>query len=406
MKVTVLALVGVLLVALLLIGGWFVSERNRIQGETQAFVEEAEARRIVSVTFEVDVPDTTPADQIVYVSGSHPNLGAWQAAGLPLRRGEDGRYHGQAELLSGIEHGYKITRGTWGTVEQAADQADLPNRMFVAEGDTTLTAEVARWIDNGQSVPGRITLSGDVRVLAKVPSDHLELPRDLVVYLPPGYGDAPDARYPVLYLDDGQNLFNEQTSYAGVEWGLDETLEQLIADGTVPPMIVVGLYNTEDRDAEYTPGDGLTAYGRAVVEDFKPMIDRIYRTQPGPESTAIGGSSLGATAALGVAADHPDVFGRVIALSPRLSFDDGPAAEVFGDRLAALAGRPIYLDMGDAPTDNYPADADPVDDAEAFVAALRSAGAEVDYRVVTGGGHQERDWAKRVGEILTSIYAP
>lgn len=406
MKHTVLTSVAVLILALLAIGGWYLAESSRLESESEDFAQQAAAREMVEVSFVVAVPDSTPADQIVYVSGSHPNLGAWQAAGLPLQRGEDGKYHGSAELLSGIEHEFKVTRGTWGTVERTADDQNLDNRPFVAKKGATIEAQVALWVDKGLSTPGRQTLTGDVRIIAKVPSEHLDLPRDVVVYLPPGY-DTPEAaetRYPVLYMNDGQNLFNEATSFAGVEWRLDEALQQLIANGEVPPMIVVGVYNTENRDAEYTPGEKLDDYSLMLAQEVKPMIDQRYRTQPGREHTAIGGSSLGGLAAIAIAQKNPSVFGRVVALSPWLRVGDTPAAELLGEGLGALSGTAVYFDMGDAPTDNYPAPDQAVADAEAFAAALDSAGVGHTFEVVPGANHHEPDWSSRIVDVLKKVY--
>lgn len=424
MKHTVLTLVAVLVVALLAIGGWYLAESSRLESESEDFAEQAAAREMIEVAFVVDVPDSTPEDQIVYISGSHPNLGAWQAAGLPLQRGDDGKYHGRAELLSGIEHEFKITRGTWGTVERTADDQDLDNRPFVAKKDATVTAEVARWVDKGLSTPGRQTLTGDVRIIAKVPSKHLELPRDVVVYLPPNY-DAPDAaetRYPVLYLNDGQNLFNEATSFAGVEWRLDEALQQLIANGEVPAMIVVGIYNTDNRDAEYTPAvrtesipadadaaaspASFAGYATFVTNELKPMIDKRYRTLPGREHTAVGGSSLGGLTGLALAMQSPEAFGRVVALSPHLRVADRPLAEALdAELLAALSDTRVYLDMGDAATDNYPQPEQAVADAEAFAAALDSAGVEHTFNIVPGGTHHEPDWSARIVDVLKQVYS-
>ncbi|MEM7625728.1 MAG: alpha/beta hydrolase-fold protein [Planctomycetota bacterium] len=406
MKSTVLTLVVVLVLGLLGISGWYMTEKSRISGESEAFAEEAGARELVTVSFVVEVPESTPADQTVFISGSHPELGAWQAAGMPLRRGEDGMYHGKAELLTGIEHEFKITRGTWSTVELDAEDQPLDNRPLVVEGEMTVEAKVASWVDKGQSVPSRITLSGDLRMHPKVASELLELPRDLVVYLPPGYDDAANAqtRYPVLYLNDGQNLFNESTSYAGIEWGVDEALQEMIPAGEVPPMIVVGIYNTEDRDEEYTPGQQVDAYSKLVTTELKPMIDRLYRTQAGREATSIGGSSLGGLAAIVVAQQNPGMFGRVVALSPTLHVGGDTAANIMGSGLTALSDTAFYFDMGDGETDNYPEAGDAVSDAEAFAAALNAAGVVHTYTVVEGGEHHEDDWADRIGDVLGAVF--
>ena len=123
----------------------------------------------------------------------------------------------------------------------------------------------------------------------------------MLVYLPPDYDQATADRYPVLYLHDGQNVFDQATSF-GDEWRVDETAQELITAGCIEPIIVVGIYNTGDhRIDEYTPtpsADGTLGgraddYGRMLVEELKPFIDATYKTFPGAANTALGGSSLG-----------------------------------------------------------------------------------------------------------------
>ena len=124
--------------------------------------------------------------------------------------------------------------------------------------------------------------------------------RDLILYLPPSYSANPDKRYPVLYMHDGQNLFDRATSFGGVEWQVDETFNKLIGEGRVQEAIVVGINNTSGRIDEYTPtqdpgyggGDG-DSYLDFIEQDVKPYIDANYRTQVGPRTTMMLGSSLG-----------------------------------------------------------------------------------------------------------------
>src|SRR3954464_10805498 len=132
-------------------------------------------------------------------------------------------------------------------------------------------------------------------------SQYVAYRRDLVVYLPPDYEQS-DGRYPVLYLHDGQNLFDPETAYVkGMDWRVDETADELIREQRVEPLIIVGIYNTgEHRLDEYTPtpdkklgGGNADLYGRMLVEEIKPFIDGEYRTLTDPNCTGLGGSSLG-----------------------------------------------------------------------------------------------------------------
>src|SRR5207253_2375414 len=126
------------------------------------------------------------------------------------------------------------------------------NRVFTASDKKVVEAPVANWIDNGKAVPGRVTMTGEIRQHKKFHSDVLGNDRTLVVYLPPGYDKAKD-KYPVLYMQDGQNLFDESTSFQGIEWNLDETAQQLITQNKISPIIIVGIFNAETRTAEFTP---------------------------------------------------------------------------------------------------------------------------------------------------------
>ncbi|MEM1444730.1 MAG: alpha/beta hydrolase-fold protein [Planctomycetota bacterium] len=325
MKIAVIVLI---VAALLGFGGLYLWEQSQVAGsaaEADAFAETAEAREVVEVAFVVQPPANTPADQSVYISGNHVSLGSWDAAGLPLERAEDGSFRGTASLLTGIEREFKVTRGSWSTVETSADEEEIDNRIFVAEPGQEITINVERWIDNGETVPNRITTTGDIRLHERRFASVVDptKPRSLVVYLPPGYDDQAnaDSTYPVVYVHDGQNLFNETTTYAGVEWGLDEAVQGLIASGQIEPVIVVGVYNTENRDEEYGPN--VAEYAAHLVDTVKPFVEETYRVQTERETTTIMGSGLGGRAALEVARLEPDAFGTVIAFSPWIVGEDG-----------------------------------------------------------------------------------
>ena len=146
--------------------------------------------------------------------------------------------------------------------------------------------------------------------------------------MPPDYERDTHHRYPVLYMHDGQNLFDSSTAFGGNEWRLDDTAEELIERGAIEPLIIVGIYNTgEQRIHEYTPtadaklgGGKADLYGRMLVEEVRPFIDGTYRTLRGAENTGLGGSSLGGLVTppprLEVSTDlrqarHPLAFGLV-----------------------------------------------------------------------------------------------
>lgn len=205
-------------------------------------------------------------------------------------------------------------------------------------------------------------------------------------FYPPGYFENTLQRYPVLYMQDGQNLFFADEAFGGAHWRIAETLTTLEAMNALRSVLVVGLYSG-DRERSYTlPGYG--DYGRLLVEQVKPAIDRDYRTLAGPESTAVMGSSLGGVVSLYLGWQYPEVFGMVAALSGTFGWRDDLHA-----RIAAEPRRPlrIYLDSG-WPADNYEA-------TRAMHALLQSRGyvdgSDLHYLAFPDARHDERHWSLR-----------
>jgi predicted alpha/beta superfamily hydrolase len=245
----------------------------------------------------------------------------------------------------------------------------------------------------------------------RFPSAFLARPRDVVVYLPPGY-ETLAAPCPVLYLHDGQNLFEPARAHVpGQHWRVGETVDALVADASIPPVIVVGIDNTgPSRIQEYTPtadaklGGGLAGdYGRFLAEELKPFVDRTYRTRPGPADTALGGSSLGGLVTLHVGFTRPQVFGALVAMSPSVWWD----RRVILSTVRRTRPRPpwrIWVDMGTAEGRRA------LDDARLLKAALVGAGwrpgRDLHYAEYEGATHSESAWAERLGAVLTWLYRP
>src|SRR3954469_17512189 len=192
------------------------------------------------------------------------------------------------------------------------------------------------------------TVVGTVMVLGGVESPQLGNQRDLLVYLPPSYGQG-DRRYPVIYMHDGQNLFDRATSF-GEEWEVDQTLEEVSGEGL--ETIVVGIPNTGERLDEYSPfhdrkhgqGGNGDAYLDFIVRTVKPVIDRDFRTRPERECTGIAGSSMGGLISLYAFFRRSDVFGFAGVMSPALWFANGAIFD-YMSTVAFAPGR-LYLDVG------------------------------------------------------------
>jgi predicted alpha/beta superfamily hydrolase len=234
--------------------------------------------------------------------------------------------------------------------------------------------------------------------------------RDITVYLPPGYDSEPQRRYPVLYMHDGQNLFNPDAAFKkGEHWRVGETATALIDAGRIQPLIIVGIDNTgPNRLYEYTPthdrrrgGGGADAYGRMLVTELKPFIDDRYRSQPDSRSTGLGGSSLGGLVSLYLGLKYPDVFSRIAVMSP----------SVWWDRRAILRNvreaRPkpplrIWVDMGTREGRYH------IDNAHLLKVGLTKSGwvegDDLHYEEVPGGTHGEAAWAARFDRVLEFLF--
>lgn len=254
------------------------------------------------------------------------------------------------------------------------------------------------------------TLTGDFRHHAGFPTKHLRNEHDLIVYLPPGYETDAERRYPVLYLHDGQNLFDAATAFNGKEWQVDETAQRLIAHGMIEPLIIVGIHNagayrideyTPTRDESHEAGGKAEQYGLMLVQELKPFIDAEYRTRPDAPSTGLGGSSLGGLVSLYLALRHPTVFHRLAILSPSVWWD----GKFILRRIrasAAKAPQRIWLSVGTAEGDGVAEAARRVRDA--LVKKGWESGRDLHYLEVQGGRHDEEAWAALMDPVLRYLF--
>jgi predicted alpha/beta superfamily hydrolase len=249
---------------------------------------------------------------------------------------------------------------------------------------------------------------GRLRLHPKFQSRYLSTPRDLIVYLPPGY-DASEARYPVLYLQDGQNLFDPATAFLGNDWRADRIADDEICRGRVEPLIVVGLYNTGVRRiSEYTPtrdkrtrkGGKAERYAQMLAREVKPFIDRTYRTRKSVADSGIGGSSLGALVSLMTGLRYPRVFGKLMLMSPSVWWDEHSILALIEAWTPSRRPR-VWLDTGTA-EGNSPAKV--VADARLMRGALEAKGVELHYEEAPGHPHNEWAWSARLGQALEYLF--
>lgn len=358
-----------------------------------------------------------PVHDSVGVRGSQAPL-SWQQSVLAQPRG-DGRYALELRFervpFGGqpVQYKFRVERSGQGPDDGWEAGRNHPLLLDAAAPRITRAFNAP-----AQIVPPRRT--GRIERLGVVDSTHVA-PRAVQVWLPPAYAADLAKRYPVLYLNDGQNVFDAEA--AGAEWQVDETAQRLAEQGVIEPPIVVAIDSGRTRVDDYTPtamtmgaertgtgrservGGGAPAYARFLVEELKPLIDRRYRTRADAASTAVGGSSLGGLVSLWLALHQGTTFGNALVVSPSVWWDDAFALRDVTTLPAPSLPIPrarLWLDIG------------ALEGAEALPAvrqlqqALTSRGwnsSTLAYTEAPHGSHDEASWAARVEAMLKFLYA-
>ncbi|GMV25420.1 MAG: hypothetical protein AMXMBFR58_14510 [Phycisphaerae bacterium] len=334
---------------------------------------------------------------------------------------------------------FKFTRGSWSLEELDANLNPIQNRYFPKVDVSKLQPgeqpriefTIPAWGDQRAQDPALIAKDPyrDLKVTGTV--RRLQIRggaggaegsfRDALVWLPPGYDDEQNTgrTYPVLYLQDGQNLF-EKMPGTPAEWGADEAASTLVSAGDVEPFIIVALpHSDERRISEYLPVGALPnvaaggdRYIEFVISEVKPRVDRTFRTRTGPESTGIGGSSLGAAIALRAVSNHPDVFGLLLAESLPLTSGDAGAWQQWIDSIKAFPKR-AYLGVGGR---EFGQDGPNADKNRQYAEAtarldqlLAKSGLDKSRRLLVvdeSAEHNEVAWAKRLPDALRFLFPP
>ncbi len=260
------------------------------------------------------------------------------------------------------------------------------------------------------------SVAGDLR-LHEFHSGTFRNTRMLRVWLPPRY-DASDnsaRQYPVLYLNDGQNLFDRATAFGGVEWQVDETADRLIRQEAIAPLIIVGIDNAQsDRIREYLPYRSLhppilrphgKRYPGFLVNEVMPFLHERYRIASGPQNTALGGSSLGALISLYTVMERPGVFGGMLLESPSLFISHRRILKY--SRFVREWPAKIFLAIGTREAGREDKDRQVVEDVRELERNLRRAGLDdnrLRVKVDEGATHSEGEWAKRFPEALSFLF--
>ena len=377
------------------------------------------ARAAIVLQVEIDLRAEIAAGRLdplrdsVGMRGSHAPL-SWQRS-LVARPLGQGRYALEVRFErppfgnQPVQYKFRIERAG-----QGPDEGWEPGRnhsVRLEEGTRLARAFGA------QPQPVAWSRTGEIERLGRIPSAHVA-PRHVQVWLPPGYAADTTRRHPVLYLHDGQNVFDGES--AGAEWMVDETAQRLAEQGEIDAPIIVAVDSVATRVADYTPtamtvpaqrsgtgraetmGGAAAAYGRFLAEELKPMIDARYRTRSDRASTAVGGSSLGGLVSLWLALHRGETFGAALVVSPSVWWDDRFALRDVRTLATLPAPRPrLWLDMGAG------------EGAEALPAARHLQQALMDrgwdattlkFTEDAQGSHDEPSWAARVEGMLRFLY--
>lgn len=243
-------------------------------------------------------------------------------------------------------------------------------------------------------------------------SHYLTAARDLIVYVPPDYDRQPERTYPVLYLQDGQNLFDGRTSFIpGRTWDLREQADAAIEAGEIEPLVIVGIYNAgERRIAEYTferdwqlGGGEADEYALMLTRELMPWIAAQYRVRTDRLDTGVGGSSLGGLVSLYLGLRHPQLFGKLALLSPSVWWNHKSILGFLNERAPQVWERPrVWLDVGDCEGRRTLEDAQMLN--RHLVANGWRPGENLRFEEIQGGTHDEASWARRVRPMLKFLF--
>jgi predicted alpha/beta superfamily hydrolase len=349
----------------------------------------------------------------IFLCGNLPELGAWKEH-IPLVKQGDGIYSLQLRVRKNQQLLFKFTLGNWETVEKGAYFSEVANRSILARKNLAYEFSIQHF-SGFEEASASSTLCGDIRYLRNFPSRILHNHRNIIIYLPPSYKTENNKRYPVLYMHDGNNIFDNRTAFGGVDWQVDETAQALIEKGFMKEVIIVGIYNTMGRLEEYTPvycplhgGGKGKDYLNFIIKELMPTINNKFRTMTGAKDTGIMGSSLGGLISLYAGFEHPEVFGNIGVVSPSLWWADNYMEKEYLPS-KTKPGIKIWLDMGSHEgVINQKGDSVCIKNTRAVNKLLLKMGFKKEHDLFyfehKGATHDESSWASRIHMPLLFFY--
>lgn len=377
------------------------------------------AEKTHDVVIRATVPAAAPT---VYVTGNLDALGPWKPDALAME-GVGSERVARLKIAHGTAFQYKFTLGSWAREGLGPSGTVMPNFELLVDRDRQVRHEIVDfkkdpkvYIDDwkGSGVKGRLVYWTDV------PSTHLSEKRHVEIWLPPGYDENPKKRWRVLYMSDGQNLFDPRIANTGVDWGVDEAIMALASAGKIDPPIVVGVWSSSKRLQEYSPWHSAPAYARFLVEELMPRVNAEFRTRTGPKNTVHMGSSMGGLLSFYLVTNHPRVFGACGCVSTHFPISDAVVASITGGDpgkadttpyierdiakgLKAPKAVRYWFDYGDQGLDaSY---GPPHAKVRAWLVAQgKREGRDFVMREYKGATHNEAAWRARLEDPLVFLY--
>lgn len=346
-------------------------------------------------------PSMIDSTAVVCIAGEGEAFGNWNPGSVRMEKFRDTCWSYSGKFVRNTVIQFKITAGSWES-EAIYDTNTVPvNTIFAVTKDTTVILRPLLWKTFLKRSKPESRITGTVAYHRQLSGEGLNHKRDIIVWLPPSYEQNRSKRYPVLYMHDGQNIFDPATAFTGYDWRVDEVADSLIRLKMMEEIIIVGIYNSPDRLPEYSDSPLGTAYRDFVISVVKPLIDSTYRTKPDRKHTAVMGSSLGGLSAFIFAWKRPDIFGVAGCLSTSFWYDNEKTLKEIKEYAGPKKDIRIYLDCGGR-------EKELVGGYRRMVDILKKKGfvkgKDLGYYLDTRGVHNEHSWAKRVWKPLLFMF--
>jgi predicted alpha/beta superfamily hydrolase len=361
------------------------------------------AQNSKTIVFEVVTKDLDTSYS-VYITGNLKELGSWNPSKAPMQKVSDNLWRKTFLLEKDSDVEFKFTLGSWSKEALDKDGHVPQNNFLSVMNDTTIVFKIDKWKD-GDNTPviyGQVT--GKVDRINGMSYPGLKS-RDVLVWLPPNYESDKRKHYPVLYIHDGQNVFDPKTSTFGTDWQVDETADSLIRGGGMKEIIIVAINNTDDRIQEYSYTELGKKYMEFIVKKLKPYIDKNYRTLPDRKNTATMGSSMGGLISFMLVWEHAKVFSMAGCLSAAMAVKGEKLN--YNQFIESYKGKKkdikVYFDNGSIGLEKRLQPG--IDEA---LALLKERGykenKDLEWFLDEGADHNEASWAKRVWRPLLFMF--